>query len=105
MASAVKSGQPWTFTLEGSPDALQRTTLAPLARPSSTELHIRVKAAALTSVDDQLMNPPVWEYLPSPWVPPEKGIGELEFDQFKEAFAKLNTGRAREKVVVKVCLD
>lgn len=28
-----------------------------------------------------------------------------EFDQVKEAFAKLNTGRARGKVVVKVCLN
>lgn len=27
------------------------------------------------------------------------------FDQVKEAFAKLNTGRARGKVVVKVCLE
>lgn len=87
MASAVKSIQAWTFTHEGYPDALHRTTLASLARPSSTELHIRVKAAALNPVDIQLMNLPVWKYLPSSWVPPEKGIGE-DFSGIVEAAGK-----------------
>ena len=87
MASAVESIQAWVFTHEGYPDALHRATLAPLPRPALKELHVRVKAAALNPVDIQLMNIPVWKYLPSSWISPVKGIGE-DFSGVVEAAGK-----------------
>lgn len=87
MASAVESIQAWVFTHEGYPDALHRATLVPLPKPASKELHVRVKAAALNPVDVQLMNLPVWRYLPGSWISPDKGIGE-DFSGVVEAAGK-----------------
>lgn len=87
MASAVSFIKAWTFTHEGYPDALRRSALASPPRPAPTELHVRVQAAALNPVDIQLMNFPVWKYLPSPWIPPDKGIGE-DFSGIVEAAGK-----------------
>ncbi|KAG9694891.1 NAD(P)-binding protein, partial [Aureobasidium melanogenum] len=87
MASAVSLIKAWTFTHEGYPDALRRSALASPPRPAPTELHVRVQAAALNPVDIQLMNFPVWKYLPSPWISPDKGIGE-DFSGIVEAAGK-----------------
>ncbi|THZ83621.1 GroES-like protein [Aureobasidium pullulans] len=73
MASAVKA---WTFTHEGYPHAIHKSALPAPFRPSATELHVRVKAAALNPVDIQLMNLPIWKYLPKFFAPLEKGIAE-----------------------------
>ncbi|KAI5209101.1 GroES-like protein [Aureobasidium subglaciale] len=73
MASVVKA---WTSTHDGYPAGLHESAIAVPFRPSATEVHIRVKAAALNPVDIQLMNLSIWKYLPSFVVPLEKGVAE-----------------------------
>ena len=90
MASAVKHIRAWTFTHEGYPKALHRSTLSSPPIPAAREVHVRVKAAALNPVDIQLMNLPVWKYLPGSVVPSDKGIGE-DFSGIVEAAGK-NSG-------------
>ncbi|KAH0173286.1 NAD(P)-binding protein, partial [Aureobasidium melanogenum] len=87
MTSADKFIKAWTFTHEGYPDALHRSTLTSPQRPAATELHVRVQAAALNPVDIQLMNFPVWKYVPSSWISPDKGVGE-DFSGIVEAAGK-----------------
>ena len=87
MASADKHIKAWTFTHGGYPKALHRSTLPSPPRPAATGLHVRVKAAALNPVDIQLMNLPVWRYLPGSLVAPDKGIGE-DFSGIVEAAGK-----------------
>lgn len=87
MTSADKFIRAWTFAHKGYPEALRRSALASPPRPSATELHVRVQAAALNPVDIQLMNFPVWKYLPSFWISPDKGIGE-DFSGIVEAAGK-----------------
>ena len=71
------TAQAWTYTHQGYPNALKRSSVpVPNTAPSPTELYIRVKAVALNPVDTQLMNFPLWPYLPSSVVAPEKGIAE-----------------------------
>ncbi|KAI4791658.1 GroES-like protein, partial [Aureobasidium sp. EXF-8845] len=84
MTSADKHIRAWTFTHEGYPNALRRSTLTSPSIPAATEIHVRVKAAALNPVDIQLMNLPVWRYLPRSFVSSEKGIGE-DFSGIVEA--------------------
>ncbi|THX40860.1 GroES-like protein [Aureobasidium pullulans] len=84
MASAVKA---WTFTHEGYPHAIHKSALPAPFRPSATELHVRVKAAALNPVDIQLMNLPIWKYLPKFFAPLEKGIAE-DFSGIVESAGK-----------------
>ncbi|THY64778.1 GroES-like protein [Aureobasidium pullulans] len=84
MASAVKA---WTFTHEGYPHAIHKSALPAPFRPSATELHVRVKAAALNPVDIQLMNLPIWKYLPKSFAPLEKGIAE-DFSGIVESAGK-----------------
>jgi NADPH:quinone reductase-like Zn-dependent oxidoreductase len=76
MTSADKHIRAWTFTHEGYPKALRRSTLTSPSIPAAPEIHVRVKAAALNPVDIQLMNLPVWKYLPGSIVPSDKGIGK-----------------------------
>jgi NADPH:quinone reductase-like Zn-dependent oxidoreductase len=74
MASATKA---WTYGHEGYPAAVRFSSLpAPTGPPGPTELRIRVRAAALNPVDIQLMNLPIWPYLPTYFAPAEKGIGD-----------------------------
>ncbi|KEQ94582.1 hypothetical protein AUEXF2481DRAFT_5478 [Aureobasidium subglaciale EXF-2481] len=73
MASAAKA---WTFTHDGYPAGLHKSAIAVPSKPSASEVYIRVKAAALNPVDIQLMNLPIWKYLPSFVVPLEKGVAE-----------------------------
>lgn len=74
MATPVKA---WTFTHGGYPESLHKSALpGPGSSPSPTELHVRVKAAALNPVDIQIMNLPVWSWLPTYFAPAEKGIAE-----------------------------
>lgn len=87
MASAGKDIRAWTFTYEGYPKALHRSTLMSPPAPAATEVHVRVKAVALNPVDIQLMNLPVWRYLPRSFVSSEKGIGE-DFSGIVEAAGK-----------------
>ncbi|CAD0089849.1 unnamed protein product, partial [Aureobasidium vineae] len=87
MASADKNIRAWTFTHEGYPKALHRSTLPSPPRPAATELHVRVKAAALNPVNIQLMNLPVWRYLPAFFVGPDKGVCE-DFSGVVEAAGK-----------------
>lgn len=84
MASAVKA---WTFTHEGYPHAIHKSALPAPFRPSATELHVRVKAAALNPVDIQLMNLPIWKYLPKFVASLEKGIAE-DFSGIVESAGK-----------------
>ncbi|THV77605.1 GroES-like protein [Aureobasidium pullulans] len=84
MASAVKA---WTFTHEGYPHAIHKSALPAPFRPSATELHVRVKAAALNPVDIQLMNLPIWKYIPKFFAPLEKGIAE-DFSGIVESAGK-----------------
>ncbi|CAI6339313.1 unnamed protein product [Periconia digitata] len=67
----------WTHSRGGYPDALQRTKIklndAPLR---STEVLVRVKAAALNPVDIQLMAFPLLARLPNAIMPNFKGMGE-----------------------------
>ncbi|THY94180.1 GroES-like protein [Aureobasidium pullulans] len=84
MASAVKA---WTFTHEGYPHAIHKSALPAPFRPSATELHVRVKAVALNPVDIQLMNLPIWKYLPKFVAPLEKGIAE-DFSGIVESAGK-----------------
>ncbi|THY88270.1 GroES-like protein [Aureobasidium pullulans] len=84
MASAVKA---WTFTHEGYPHAIHKSALPAPFRPSATELHVRVKAAALNPVDIQLMNLPIWKYHPKFFAPLEKGIAE-DFSGIVESAGK-----------------
>lgn len=75
----------WTYTHEGYPSALKLTNIpAPTTSPSPTELHVRVKAAAINPVDIQLMNLPIWPYVPASMSPPVKGIAE-DFSGIVEA--------------------
>ncbi|KAI5249778.1 hypothetical protein E4T43_00615 [Aureobasidium subglaciale] len=69
MASALKA---WTFTHDGYPAGLHKSAIAVLSKPSASEVHIRVKAAALNPVNIQLMNLPIWNFV----VPLEKGVAE-----------------------------
>ena len=87
MASADNNIRAWIFTHEGYPKALRRSTLVSPTAPAATEVHVRVKAAALNPVDIQLMNLPVWRYLPRSFVPSDKGIGE-DFSGVIEAAGK-----------------
>jgi hypothetical protein len=87
MTSADKHIRVWTFTHEGYPKALRRSTLPSPPGPAATEIHVRVKAAALNPVDIQLMNLPVWRYIPESLVPSDKGIGE-DFSGVVEAAGK-----------------
>lgn len=87
MASADKHIRAWTFTHEGYPKALRRSTLITPPAPAATEVHVRVKAAALNPVDIQLMNLPIWRYLPRSLIPSEKGIGE-DFSGIVQAAGK-----------------
>lgn len=64
----------WTYGHEGYPAALRQTTLPKPKSPSSTEIHVRVRAAAINPVDIQLMNLPVWPYLPTYFARADKGI-------------------------------
>lgn len=90
MASADKHIRAWTFTHEGYPRALRKSALIYPTAPAATEVHVRVKAVALNPVDIQLMNLPIWRYLPRSFVPHEKGIGE-DFSGIVEAAGK-NSG-------------
>jgi NADPH:quinone reductase-like Zn-dependent oxidoreductase len=87
MTSAVKHIRAWTFTHEGYPKALRRSTLISPPTPAATEIHVRVKAAALNPVDIQLINLPVWKYLSGSLVASDKGIGE-DFSGVVEAAGK-----------------
>jgi NADPH:quinone reductase-like Zn-dependent oxidoreductase len=87
MTSAIKEIRAWTFTHEGYPKALRNTTLISPSIPAATEIHVRVKAAALNPVDIQLMNLPVWKYLSGSLVASDKGIGE-DFSGVVEAAGK-----------------
>lgn len=76
MAQPIKA---WTYTQGGYPSAVHQTTIpvpAPEKPLSPTQLRVRVKAAALNPIDVQLINIPLWPYIPSSLVAPEKGIGE-----------------------------
>ena len=66
----------WTYSHEGYPKALRSSTLPKPPAPGPTEIHVRVKAAAINPVDTQLMNIPLWPYLPTALVSAEKGIAE-----------------------------
>ncbi|GAB7352680.1 hypothetical protein MBLNU459_g3041t1 [Dothideomycetes sp. NU459] len=68
----------WTFTHGGYPSSLHKSALPGpgSSGPAPTELHVRVKAVALNPVDIQIMNLPVWPYVPTFVVPAEKGIAE-----------------------------
>ena len=87
MTSADKHIRAWTFAHEGYPKALRRSTLPSPSIPAATEIHVRVKAAALNPVDIQLMNLPVWRIIPESLVPSNKGIGE-DFSGIVEAAGK-----------------
>jgi NADPH:quinone reductase-like Zn-dependent oxidoreductase len=87
MTSAIKDIRAWTFTHEGYPKALRRSTLISPPTPAATEIHVRVKAAALNPVDIQLINLPVWKYLSGSLVASDKGIGE-DFSGVVEAAGK-----------------
>lgn len=71
-----KQMRAWTYTHEGYPSALKLSNIPAPTKPSPTQLYVRVKAAALNPVDIQLMNFPLWPYLPSSIIAPEKGIAE-----------------------------
>ncbi|KAK2614770.1 hypothetical protein N8I77_001572 [Diaporthe amygdali] len=74
MAEAVKA---WTFTQGGYPEALQQSSLPGDTGPlKSSEIRVRAHAASINPVDVQLMGLPLWPYLPSFIVAPEKGVGE-----------------------------
>jgi len=66
----------WTYDHRGYPKALKPSTLPEPQAPGPTEIHVRVKAAAINPVDTQLMNIPLWPYLPTALVAAEKGIAE-----------------------------
>jgi NADPH:quinone reductase-like Zn-dependent oxidoreductase len=87
MTSADKHIRAWTSTHERYPKALRRSTLTSPSIPAATEINVRVKAAALNPVDIQLMNLPVWKYLPGSIAPSDKGIGE-DFSGIVEAAGK-----------------
>lgn len=66
----------WTYGNIGFPDALKLSKIALDDRPlRSTEILVRVKAAALNPVDIQLMNFPLLNILPK-FLVPRKGAGE-----------------------------
>ena len=66
-----KSSKAWVYDHKGYPDALHQTSLLVKSTLSPTEVRIKVKAAAINPVDIQLMNIPLWSYLPSFVAAPE----------------------------------
>ncbi|PNS17541.1 Zinc-type alcohol dehydrogenase-like protein [Sphaceloma murrayae] len=66
----------WTFSHEGYPKALKPSSLPVKDTLSPTELRVKVKAAAINPVDIQLMNLPLWPYLPSFLAAPTHGVAE-----------------------------
>lgn len=73
MSSSIKA---WTWDHQGYPKALRQTTLQTKSDLSTTEIRVRVKAAAINPVDVQLMNVPLWPYLPTFLAAPEHGTAE-----------------------------
>ena len=94
MTDVIKA---WTYTHEGYPSALKLSNIPAPSTLSSTELHVRVKAAALNPVDVQLMNIPLWPYLPSYVIAPEKGIAE-DFSGVVEAAGEDSGFKAGDEV-------
>ncbi|GAM82317.1 hypothetical protein ANO11243_002960 [Dothideomycetidae sp. 11243] len=66
----------WVYNHEGYPRGLRLTSLPTKSTLSPTELRVRVKAAAINPVDIQLMNLPLWSYLPPFLAAPERATAE-----------------------------
>lgn len=96
MASSIKA---WTYGHEGYPSALKLTTIPTPPKPSPTEVLVRMKAVALNPVDIQLMNLPLWSYLPSLVAPPEKGVAE-DFSGIVEAAGNETGFKSGDEVLI-----
>lgn len=94
MANAIKA---WTYTHEGYSSALRLKDIPSPLKPSPTEIHVRVKAAAINPVDIQLMNFPLWAYLHASIIGPEKGIAE-DFSGVVEAAGEDTEFRVGDEV-------
>ncbi|KAF4548963.1 Zinc-binding dehydrogenase-like protein 5 [Elsinoe fawcettii] len=71
MSGDVKA---WAFNHEGYPRALRQKTIPIKSSLGTNELRVHVKAAAINPVDIQLMNFPIWPYLPTLLAAPEHGV-------------------------------
>lgn len=66
----------WVYGHQGYPQALRLTSLPVKQALGPTEVRVQVKAAAINPVDIQLMNLPLWAYLPTFIAAPEHAIAE-----------------------------
>jgi len=87
----------WIYDHQGYPKALKTSTLPTPQAPGLTEIQVRVKAAAINPVDTQLMNIPLWPYLPTALVAAEKGIAE-DFSGVVEAAGPESGYKAGDEV-------
>lgn len=87
----------WTFNHEGYPKALRLSSAPVKSTLSTTELRVRVKAAAINPVDIQLMNFPIWSYLPTFLAAPEHGLA-ADFSGVVEAAGESSGFKAGDEV-------
>ncbi|KAF2218119.1 hypothetical protein BDZ85DRAFT_286642 [Elsinoe ampelina] len=74
----------WVFNHEGYPRALRLSTVPIKTSLGTNEVRVKVKAAAINPVDIQLMNFPLWPYLPASIAAPEHGVA-ADFSGIVEA--------------------
>ncbi|TKX26960.1 YIM1-1-like protein [Elsinoe australis] len=87
----------WTFNHEGYPKALRLSSAPVKSTLSTTELRVRVKAAAINPVDIQLMNFPIWSYLPTFLAAPEHGLA-ADFSGVVEAAGESSGFKAGDEI-------
>lgn len=94
-----KTMKAWTFGHEGYPAAIRQTTLPlPSSVPAPTEIHVRIHAAAINPVDIQLMNMPIWPYVPLYFAPADKGIA-ADFSGVVDAAGKDSGFKVGDEVI------
>ncbi|KAF2157079.1 alcohol dehydrogenase [Myriangium duriaei CBS 260.36] len=91
------SHKAWIYNHEGYPRGLSQATQSTPSTLSPKEVRVRVKAAAINPVDIQLMNLPIWPYLPT-FVANPTHVSAEDFSGIVEAAGQESGYKAGDEV-------